>query len=329
MYDFNPDSESFLDKVRSDKGVEDLRDFFKQLTIKDIKGAKNFINDKDLQFPTLFVLRDEIQKSNLEDDLTKKNKLALLIVKEILADKKDNLASEHLSLDYVQMIHNVLKWILETGFKDDGMNDDYDRVLDISAILLTKMYKDKSILNILMDMIFERYKKGTLVHDLVWAFFQIGDPQSLILIGEKLLSSIPEDVKIAARLLNFIPEVDKSLTKEKKYTTFLNWMKENSSFLEYTGESFQEKTNPSPYKVVLEGKYLCKNICCETGRALSIPTREENQLLSEFKKLDYNTKILLSNFSIRIHQKNIYLWDVWLHYSLEDQIKIAKIGGVQ
>lgn len=329
MYDFNPDPESFLDKVRSDKGVEDLRDFFKQLTTKDIKGAKNFINDKDLQFPTLFVLRDEIQKSNLEDDLTKKNKLALLIVKEILADKKDNLASEHLSLDYVQMIHNVLKWILETGFKDDGMNDDYDRVLDISAILLTKMYKDKSILNILMDMIFERYKKGTLVHDLVWAFFQIGDPQSLILIGEKLLSSIPEDVKIAARLLNFIPEVDKSLTKEKKYTTFLNWMKENSSFLEYTGESFQEKTNPSPYKVVLEGKYLCKNICCETGRALSIPTREENQLLSEFKKLDYNTKILLSNFSIRIHQKNIYLWDVWLHYSLEDQIKIAKIGGVQ
>ncbi|AJA47457.1 hypothetical protein CPAST_c13780 [Clostridium pasteurianum DSM 525 = ATCC 6013] len=329
MYDLNLDPVSFLDKVRSDRGIEDLRDFFKQLTAKDLKGAKDFINDKDLQFPTLFVLRDEIQRNNLEDVLTKKNKIALLIVKEILTDKRDNLASEKLSFDYVQMIHNVLKWIIETGFKDDGMDDDYDRVLDISAILLTKMYKDKTILNILVDMIFDRYKKGALVHDLVWAFFQIEDPQSLILIGEKLLSSIPEDVKIAARLLNFIPEVDKSITKEKKYTTFLNWMKENGSFLEYTGESFQQKTNPSPYKVVLEGKYLCKNICCETGRTLGIPSREENQLLNGFKKLDYDTKILLSNFSIRIHQKNIYLWDVWLHYSLEDQIKIAKIGGVQ
>lgn len=329
MDDFNLEPISFLDKVRCDRGLEDLRDFFKQLAIKDIKQAKNFINDKDLKFPTLFVLRDEIQKNNLESDLTKRSKIALLIVKEILQDKKDNLSSESLSFDYVQMIRSVLKWIIETGFKDDGLNDDYDRVLDISAILLTKVYKDKTVLNIIADMIFERYKKGTLIHDLVWAFFQIGDPQSLMIIGEKLLSAAPENVKIAAKLLNFIPEVSKSLSKEKKYTSFLNWMNENSSFLEYTGESFQQTTNPRPYKVVLEGKYLCKSICCETGNTLSIPSREENQLLNEFKKLDYDTKILLSNFSIRIHYKNIYLWDVWLHYPLEDQIKIAKIGGIQ
>lgn len=329
MQDSNADSISFLDKVRSDKGIDDLKDFFDQLTKKDMREATNFINDKNLQFPTLFVLRADIEKNNLVNSLTEKNKIALLIVKEILTDKKDNLASEHLSFDYVQMIHLVLKWILETGFKSDGMNDDYDRVLDIAAILLTKMYKDKTLLSIIADMIFERYKKGLLVHDLVWAFFQVGDPQTLMILGERLLSSVEVDVKIAARLLNFIPEIGKNISKERKYTTFLNWMKENSAFLEYTGESFQQTTNPRPYKVVLEGKYLCKNICCETGKALSIPSREENQLLNEFRKLDYDTKILLSNFSLRIHHKNIYLWDVWLHYSLEDQIKIAKIGGVK
>lgn len=329
MQDSNADSISFLDKVRSDKGIDDLKDFFDQLTKKDMREATNFINDKNLQFPTLFVLRDDIEKNNLVNSLTEKNKITLLIVKEILTDKKDNLASEHLSFDYVQMIHLVLKWILETGSKSDGMNDDYDRVLDIASILLTKMYKDKTMLNIIANMIFERYKKGLLVHDLVWAFFQVGDPQTLMILGERLLSSVDADVKIAARLLNFIPEIGTNISKERKYTTFLNWMKENSAFLEYTGESFQQTTNPRPYKVVLEGKYLCKNICCETGKALSIPSREENQLLNEFRKLDHDTKILLSNFSLRIHHKNIYLWDVWLHYSLEDQIKIAKIGGVQ
>lgn len=329
MQDSNADSISFLDKVRSDKGIDDLKDFFDQLTKKDMREATNFINDKNLQFPTLFVLKDDIEKNNLVNSITEKNKIALLIVKEILTDKKDNLASEHLSFDYVQMIHIVLKWILETGFKSDGMNDDYDRVLDIASILLTKMYKDKTMLNVIADMIFERYKKGLLVHDLVWAFFQVGDPQTLMILGERLLSSVEVDVKIATRLLNFIPEIGNNISKERKYTTFLNWMKENSAFLEYTGESFQQTTNPRPYKVVLEGKYLCKNICCETGKALSIPSREENQLLNEFRKLDHDTKILLSNFSLRIHHKNIYLWDVWLHYSLEDQIKIAKIGGVQ
>ncbi|MFT8313695.1 MAG: hypothetical protein ABF633_05495 [Clostridium sp.] len=329
MQDLNADSISFLDKVRSDKGIDDLKDFFDQLTKKDMREATNFINDKNLQFPTLFVLRDDIEKNNLVNSLTEKNKITLLIVKEILTDKKDNLASEHLSFDYVQMIHLVLKWILETGSKSDGMNDDYDRVLDITSILLTKMYKDKTMLNIIANMIFERYKKGLLVHDLVWAFFQVGDPQTLMILGERLLSSVEADVKIATRLLNFIPEIGTNISKERKYTTFLNWMKENSTFLEYTGESFQQTTNPRPYKVVLEGKYLCKNICCETGKALSIPSREENQLLNEFRKLDHDTKILLSNFSLRIHHKNIYLWDVWLHYSLENQIKIAKIGGVQ
>lgn len=320
---------SFLDKVRSDKGTDELKDFFHEIVKKDLQEAANFINDKDLQFATLFVLREEIEQNKLFNSLTQRNKTALLITKEILTDKKNNLAYEHLSFDYVQIIHLALKWILETGFKDDGMNDEYDRILDITAILLIKMYKDKTSLSAIANMIFERYKKGFLIHDLVWAFFQIEDPQSLMIIGERLLSSSVEDVNIASRLLNFIPEINKDISKERKYTAFINWMKENSPFLHYTGESFQQTTNPRPYRVVLEGKYLCKNICCNTGKALWSTSDEEHRLLEEFKKLDHNTKILLSNFSLRVHHKNVYLWNIWLRYSLEDQIKIARIGGVQ
>ncbi|MFL0193981.1 hypothetical protein ACJDU8_00020 [Clostridium sp. WILCCON 0269] len=329
MYNSNLNASSFLDKIRIDKGMEDLKNFFGQLPKKNLKEAANFINDKNLHFATLFILRKEIKQNNLFDSLIERNKIALLIIEEILTDKKYDLAAKQISFDYIQIIHTVLKWILETGFHEDGMNDEYDQVLDITSILLTKMYKDKTLLPIIADMIFERYKKGLLIHDLVWGFFQAADPQSLIILGERLLSSNTEDVKIASTLLNFIPEINKNISKEKKYTNFLNWMKENSAFLKYTGESFQQTTNPRPYKVILEGKYLCKNICSHTGKALCSPSEKEYELLDEFKKLDHSTKVLLSNFSLRIHHKNIYLWDIWRKHSLAEQIKIARIGVLQ
>ncbi|AND83546.1 hypothetical protein GTH52_10600 [Clostridium tyrobutyricum] len=325
--DFN--CSNFLDNIRSDKGIEDLKNFFTELCNKDVKTALKFINDEKLNFSTLFILRDEIKKFSLVNKLTIKNKTALLIIKEILSDNKHNLEQEHLSFDYIQIIHSTLNWILKSGYKSDGLNDEYDRVLDITCGILTKLYKDKALLPIMADLIFERYKKGTLIHDLVWAFFQAADPQSLLIIGEKLLSTAAEDVKMACRLLNFIPAVNNGISKEKKYTNFLNWMKENSPFLKYTGESFQQTTNPTPYKIVLEGKYLCKRICCDTGKALRSPSEKENSLLNDFKKLDHDTKVLLSNFSLRIHHKNIYLWNIWHRYSLNEQIKIARIGGVQ
>ncbi|WP_368488858.1 hypothetical protein [Clostridium sp. BJN0013] len=329
MYNLDPDTLSFLDKIRIDKGIDDLKNFFFQLSKKNLKKALNFINDKHLRFNILFILKEMLQQNNLFNSLTEKNKVALLIIKEILTDKKYDLASEQISFDYIQIIHSVLKWILETGSHDDGINDEYDQVLDITSILLTKVYRDTTLLPIMADMIFDRYKKGFLIHDLVWGFFESADPNSLNIIGEHLLSSNIEDVKIASRLLNFIPEIDKAISKERKYTIFSNWMKENSAFLEYTGESFQQTTNPKPYRIVLEGKYLCKSICPNTGKALCSPSKKEHSLLNEFKKLDYNNKILLANFSFRIHHKNIYLWHIWREYSLEKQIKIARIGVLQ
>lgn len=331
MYDTSLNTGSFLDKVRIDNGMGDLKDFFQQLTKKDLKEAANFVNDKDLKFATLFILREDIEKNNMVDSLIQRNKTALAIIKEILTDQKSNLAPEHVSFDYIQVIHSTLKWMLETGFRDDGMNDEYDQVLDIIAILLTKMYGDKTVLPIIADMIFKRNKKGYLIHDLVWSFFQARDPQSLMIIGERLLSSDVEDFKMACRLLDFVPNIniDENNTKEKKHLIFSQWMKENGPFLKFTGESFQQTPNPRPYRVVLEGKYLCKNICSDTGKASSSPSQDEYEILNEFRKLDKDTKILLSNFSLKIHRNNIELWDVWRHYSLEDQIKIARIGGIQ
>lgn len=329
MYNLEPNALSFLDKIRIDRGIEELKIFFLQLSKKNFKKALNFINDKHLGFNILFILKEILQQNNLFNNLTEKNKAALLIVKEILTDKKYDLASEQISFDYIEIIHSVLKWILETGFHDDGISDEYDEVLDITSILLTKVYKDTTLLPIMADMIFNRYKKGFFIHDLVWGFFECAHPKSLNIIGERLLSSDVEEVSISSKLLSFIPKMDNTPGKENKYTLFLNWMKENGTFLEYTGESFHQTTNPKPYRIVLEGKYLCKSISPDTGKALCSPSEKEFDLLNQFKKLNYNTKILLANFSFKIHCKNIYLWNIWRGYSLEKQIKIARIGVFQ
>lgn len=329
MYNSDPSSTSFLDNLRCSKGPDDLKDFFRQLSRQDPDKAHVFINDKKLQFSTLFILKDEIQQVNLLRNLNQRNKTALMVVKKILSGNEQNTVQENLSFKHIHMIHSTLKWILESGFSSDGMNDEYDRILDVTCAILTKIYKDNTILPVMANMIFERYKKGFLIHDLIWAFFQSASPESLVIIGEKLLSPDKEDVEIACKLLNFIPELEKSTGRAKKYTSFLNWMKENSPFLKYTGESFQQTWNPRPYRVVLEGKYLCRNICCDTGKAFCRPSEVECKLLEEFKKLDTGTKVLLSNFSLKIHNRNIYLWNLWRSSSLEDQIKIARIGGVQ
>jgi len=57
--------------------------------------------------------------------------------------------------------------MLETGCINDGLNDQYDEILDITAIFIIKIYRDKTILPIIAEMIFRRYKQGLLVQNMV------------------------------------------------------------------------------------------------------------------------------------------------------------------
>lgn len=328
----NAENSSFLDNIRIDKGKDDLINFFRQSSKNDIKKSLTLINDKLLEFPTLFILRQEIIDKNLFNSLNQKNKAALAITREILSDEKYAMASlsEHYkSLDYVNALHTVLKWIIESGFKEDGMNDEYDRIMDISSVVLIKTYKDKTVLPLIAEMLFERYRNGLLIHDMAWAFFEAANPASLGIIAEKLLSPDKNNAQAASKLLNFIPEMKKSSLPEEKYTAFLKWSEENAPFLKYTGESFQQTWNPEPYRIVLEGKYLCKRISCTTGKILSNLSEDEQNLIENFNKLATADKILLSGFSIKLHRRNIYLWRLWINCHLDKQLKIAGIGGIQ
>lgn len=116
---------------------------------------------------------------------------------------------------------------------------------------------------------------------------------------------------------------------KKQYLSFLDWFGKNNLFLHFTGESFQQVKNPVIYRVVLEAKYLCEPVSIDTGEILRILSRKECKLIDQFKRLDKNTQKLLSEFSVMLHHNNICKWQYWLECPIEEQIKFARIGGIQ
>lgn len=318
-----------LDKVRLNNGTNDLNNFFHKSFQNNTKESISLINNENLNFASLFILKNKIEELNIFNSLNLRNKIALEITYEICTGKKSFRNTEYLCSDYIQGVNSVLKWMLTTGSIDDGMNNAFDEVLDASAILLTKIYRDKTVLPLIAEMIFKRYKEKSLIHNLVWAFFECGDPKSLILIGDRLQSSDQKDFELSKKLLNFIPGINmfKHTDKNNYYLYFLNWFEKNFLFLHFTGESFQQCSNPIPYEVILEAKYLCVAVSTNAGKILRPLKKEEIELLKIFNKLDYNTKLLLANFSFSLHHKNVHNWNKWLCYPIAEQIKIARIGG--
>lgn len=331
MYIRNLNTINLLDKRMDDSGVDSVRSFFHQLTKANEKEALNLINDENLYFASLFVLKPEIEELKLFQKLNIRNRIALRITNEILLSKANISAVEDLSFDYIQAVHYVLKWMLETGCINDGLNDQYDEILDIAAIYLTKVYRDKTVLPIIAEMIFRRYKQGLLIHHLAWAFFESRDPISLSIISERLQSKELKDIELAQKLLSFVPDIGirDNIDIKEQYLSFLDWFGKNNLFLRFTEECFQQSSNPIIYRVVLEAKYLCEPISMDTGKILRILSAKECKLIDEFKRLDKNTQILLSEFSVMLHHNNIYKWQEWLECPIEEQIKFARIGGIR
>lgn len=322
------DSLNILDEIRIKDGLDGLKRYFNRLSQTKPEEAVNLLNKENLRFTSLFVLQPEIEKSNLFQNLNSRNKIALEITEEILTRQKNFAVIEYISSEYSQIAYSVLKWMFETGFADDGLNNQFDEVLDITAILLTKIYREASILPVIVDLIFKRYKNKLYIHDLVWAFFEIRNPNTLILIANHLLSTEIKNIQLASNLLHFIPTIkdNKNTDKYKQYSSFVDWLDENCSFLYFTGQSLQQTNKPIPYAIILEAKYLCKSVSVDTGKILKPLTDKELKLLEQFKQLDEKTKILLSSFSSKMYHKSKAKWNSWIQSSLTEQIKIAKAG---
>lgn len=233
---------------------------------------------------------------------------------------------KYLYSTHMEIAHSALKDMFESCISNRESSDEHDEILDVTASLLIKTHKDKTILPTIVDTIFSRNRRGLFNHDLIWSFFQARDPYSLMLIANYLNSEDINDVKLAGQLLNFVPSIDMTRggDSKKQYLSFFYYLKENYPFLYFTGESFQRTSNPVPYVIALDAKYLCKRVSVNTGKPFIPLTQNENNLSNYFNKLDDDNKQLLSNFSLKVQYQNKYLWRSWINQSIIEQINTAE-----
>lgn len=318
-----------IDEVRLNNGIDRFKDVFKDLVNNNPNQAADLINNEKVLFPSLFILESEIRSSGLFTFLSTRNRNALEITNEVLY--KDISNTRRQFSENQQDKYTVLKWMLETGYREDGLNDQYDEVLETAAILLSRVYKDKGCLRTIEDLIFKRHRKGAFIYDLVWAFFEASDPESLFMVINRLRSPNMKDIELARKFLNFIPCIGKNYEEDpiKQYNCSLKWLNQNQRFLYYTGETYLQTTNPCRYAVSLEAKYLQKT----TLNIHSEPTLtdEEFTYIDRFKRLDDESKLNLSNYSDRLFRISQYKWSKWLQNPIDVQVDIAKriLGGRQ
>ena len=232
----------------------------------------------------------------------------------------------YLYTNYRKITYPDLKEIFEICLLNRDISDEHDEILDVTASLLIKTHNDKTILPTIVDTIFSRNRKGLFNHDLIWAFFQARDPYSLMLVANYLNSEDTDDVKLAEKLLDFVPSIDmtRSCDSKNQYLSCFYYLKENYPFLYFTGESFQRESNPKPYAIAIDAKYLNKRVSVNTGIPFIPLTQKENNLSNYFNKLDDENKQLLSNFSLKTQHENKYLWRSWINQSIIKQINMAE-----
>ncbi len=314
---------ALFDEIRIYYGSDKLTTIFRDLVDNNVEEALKSLNQKNLQFPSFFVLHNEINNSGLDERLSTRNKFALNLINQVLSDEE--LDSERLQSGNTQENLAYVRWILESGCSEDGLSDQFDQVLDTSAIILSKLYNDRSCLSTIENLIFDRYRKGSYIYDLTWVFFETLNPQNLNTLANRLRSANPKDVELAHKFLNFIPGIDsRNDDSRKQYQAALKWINRNQNFLYFTGATNQQTTEPLRYMVSLQAKYLQKpaySIMTEQSRALR---KEEVTYLENFNNLDEDIKLLLSNCSDFLCRSDRNKWGKWLHSPIEKQIEIAE-----
>lgn len=312
-----------LDLLRRRHGDEAVRNAFYDLCSQDSEQAAQLLNAEHLKFPTLFVLHAEIEKFALHDKLNQRNTDALNLCGCLC--NLETAMQRDFGLDDAP----TLRWMLATGYDEDDLGENYDEVLDYISILLAREHHDRTVLPYLCEMVFLKNRRGLYTYDAIWALFESQDPSVLTMVADRLESSNRHDVELARRLLGFIPCFDNNLASPAaQHKCAQKWLKSNRKWLHYTGESNQAGSNPYRYEVSLEAKYLQNPLVTVSGpEALST---EEYDRGNRFYGLDTDTKVLLADYSNRLHARNTSRWRRWMRAPLEQQIYQArKYAGLE
>ena len=319
-------AEGLLDSIRHDEGVEGLRSYFCKLLRNNRKKAIELINEENLNFCSFYVLRNEIAAAGFIRHMNSRNMNSLRILYAI--SNKNTREMNQLIRNQNAAANEALKWIFCTGCAEDGLSSKYDEIMELSAGLLVKHYRDNSILPVVADMIFSRHRNKQLIHNLVWTFFEARNPGSLMYLANYLSSQDSRDYELALRLLGLTPDIEniKGMNRNRIYYDTCRWIQENSLFLYRTDECLHLTAFPQPYRLSVEAKYLNRPVSPDDGRPLRSITGDEETLLGGFRALDSDSRLQLANFSYMLYNRNVHQWNEWIRFPVQDQLRTLKMA---
>lgn len=308
---------NYLDKIRLEQGIKPCKEEFRNILNNSRRKAVILLNDNTLSFPTFYILMPQIEP--LYRHLTYGKLVTVRLAMQFT--QKENLGKKAYDLSVKnKTIYRVLKWMVETGSDTELDIDEYEKILDLCVSVLINSYQDQTILPLVSDMIFRRNKKGRNIHDLVWAYFRLHDPNALQYTAQKLLSEDEEDINLACKLLH----IEKTEDNQALYQTYNDWIKQNDPFLYFTNESMQFAAKPTFCRVDLERKYLGKGTPSYEKVPLTKLDENEEQALAVFNSLGSDEQELLSEMSLRLKHSSDEQWRNWLVNSVDEQLKMAK-----
>ncbi len=315
-----------LESIRRTRGLGACQRYFQKVLEERPPGdAAELLNSPGLRFPTLFALKPQIEKAGIQNSLGGKRKAALQICGKVLKDQK---SPPEGGISYSdKAVRAAFLWMFQTGTGNDGLSNEYDEILDLSACVLARRYRETAILPALSALIFHRNRKRGYLHDLIWAFFQFHDPGALRYLAPYLRSGSARDRELARLLLHLPDPGENRRGWEAQYQDFLNWLRENKAYLYFTGESLQSSNQPKICSLDREAKYLGKQISPRKRKPVSPLTKEEEESLSCFAQAEENEKSLLSNYSGKLRRRNPASWNRWIHSPVKEQIRLAKTGS--
>ena len=159
-------SENYLNRTLQEEGSSQLLLSFEKLAKFNRRKAVEILNDESLNFSTLYLLRSKIKKYRLASTLHNRNKNALAFIDKAVSKK--NIKTKQLLTANSLKNHGLLKWMLESGSRQDGLDDAFDEIIDITSLILVKQFKDKSVIPAIIRTIYNRRRKGMFMQDLAW-----------------------------------------------------------------------------------------------------------------------------------------------------------------
>ncbi|GGH80790.1 hypothetical protein JOD43_002500 [Pullulanibacillus pueri] len=304
-----------FNRIFNTNGVEAVRKKWLEEVKRQPNKALEAINHPELEFPSLFVLKDEL--NDHYHALSRRNRIGLLHIENVLTHTMKGLEDPCSPLEHYDDHLHCYKWIVTTGGAH-LLNNDYNTVIDHACTHLYKFYNEGQ-LEELVNLIFHRYRNKTLSHYLLNILFDCSSPEWILLVARFFYSS-PTDRKFARKLLHFIPGVNEAQNPEEAVNTVEAWYENNAHYLLFTGETHDTNHAPVPFVVHFPAKYIGKALHPLTGKFIAPVSQQDVDRRMSFSQLQIEYQELLATTSQQKRKENRAGWQQWIKKPLSTHL---------